>query len=55
MATVAGIVIPGTDIITTTGVFTIAPRTIRATTTANTTAAIIATIIGKTMIDRRAP
>ena len=44
----AGIVIPGTDIITTTDVLTIIPRIIRVTTTANTTAAII----GKTMIDR---
>ncbi len=39
--TVAGIVIPGTDIITTTDVFTIVPRIIRVTTTADTTAAII--------------
>ena len=39
--TVAGIVIPGMDIITTTDVFTIVPRIIRVTTTADTTAAII--------------
>ena len=48
----AGIVIPGTDIITTTDVLTIIPRIIRVTTTADTTAAIIDAIIGKTMIDR---
>jgi hypothetical protein len=49
---VAGIVIQGTDIITTTDVFTIIQRIIRVTTTADTTAAIIDAIIGKTMIDR---
>jgi hypothetical protein len=51
--TVAGIVIPGTDIITTTDVFTIVPRIIRVTTTADTTAAIIDAIVGKTMIDSK--
>jgi hypothetical protein len=49
----AATVIPGTDIITTTDAFTIAPRTIRVTTTADTTAAIIDAIIGRMMIDRR--
>jgi hypothetical protein len=48
----AGIVIPGTDIITTPDVFTIVPRIISVSTTADTTAAIIDAIIGKTMIDR---
>ena len=46
--TVAGIVIPSTDIITTTDVFTIVLHIILLT----TTAAIIDAIIGKTMIDR---
>ena len=39
--TVAGIVIPGVDIISTADVFAIVPRIIRVTTTADTTAAII--------------
>jgi hypothetical protein len=49
---VAGIVIPGTDIITTTAVFTIAPHIIRVTTMGDTAAAIIDVIFGKTMINR---
>ena len=49
--TVAGIVIPGTDI-TTTDVSTIIQCIIRVTTTADTTAVIIDAIIGKTMINR---
>jgi hypothetical protein len=50
--TAAGIVIPGTGIISTPDVFTIVPGIIRVSTTADTTAAIIDAIIGKTMIDR---
>jgi len=49
--TVADTAIPGTDIITTTDVFTIALRIIRVTTMADTTTAIVDAIIGKTMID----
>jgi len=49
----AATVIPGTDIITITDASTIAPPIIRVTITVNTIA-IIATITGRTMIDRRA-
>jgi hypothetical protein len=50
----AATVIPGTDIITITDASTIAPPIIRVTITENIVATIIATIIGRTMIDRRA-
>ena len=49
--TVATAVIPAMDIITINAAFTIAPRTIRVTITAGTTAAIIDAVTGRMMID----